>query len=80
MAGFDLGALYDALDARRQTRQISRTTVAAEVNRHRTFRRSIAASRRRMPSDFDCPSSRRARVLRWDTRAVCGLERSTTRS
>jgi hypothetical protein len=41
---FSLQGLYDALDAERRERQLSWTAVAAEVNRHRTHLRPIAAS------------------------------------
>jgi len=41
---FDLRALYDAIDARRQERNMTWAAVAREVNRFRTKRRPIAAS------------------------------------
>ncbi len=41
---FNLRALFDALDSRRQERQMTWAEVAREVNRFRTTRRPIAAS------------------------------------
>jgi hypothetical protein len=41
---FDLRALYDALEARRQERRMTWADVAREVNRFRTTRHPVAAS------------------------------------
>ena len=41
---FDLKALYDAIDARRQERQMTWTAVAQEINRFNTTLRPIALS------------------------------------
>ena len=41
---FDLHALYEALDERRHSRNLTWAALAAEVNRHRTRLRPIAAS------------------------------------
>jgi len=43
-ADFDLRALYDALDERRRSRDLTWAAVTAEVNRHRTRLRPIAQS------------------------------------